>query len=95
MSNYKESEGLGPCNTSKCPHCQNSSQNAVPDGSPHLLRCASCKNIFLPFVSATELIRMLKCIHILGMSDILSFMEKLEKKIDVQTSYREVIGRNP
>ncbi len=32
----------------KCPKCQNSSQNAVPSGSPNLRRCASCKEVWEP-----------------------------------------------
>ena len=37
---------LGPTGEHCCPKCQNSMQNAIPEGSPHLRRCASCKTVF-------------------------------------------------
>jgi hypothetical protein len=42
----KISQYLGINNRSACPHCGNSVQNGVPDGSPRVRRCASCKHVF-------------------------------------------------
>jgi uncharacterized protein (TIGR02996 family) len=43
----------GPNGLPKCPKCGNSSQNAVPHGSPELRRCASCKTVWNPDVCPT------------------------------------------
>lgn len=37
---------LGPTGEHKCPKCGNSFQNAIPDGSPDWLRCATCKHVW-------------------------------------------------
>ena len=48
-----EHAGEVPCQTcsvyhyrAACPKCRNTLQNATPQGSPHMLRCASCKTLF-------------------------------------------------
>ena len=48
FSVYPKAVKLGPCETSKCPGCGNSLQNCHPAQSQaDLLRCASCKLLFL------------------------------------------------
>ncbi len=37
---------IGPGGKPKCPKCFNSMQNAIPHGSPHHRRCASCKHVW-------------------------------------------------
>lgn len=39
---------VGPNGQPRCPTCRNNLQNAVPHGSPHLRRCASCKTVWGP-----------------------------------------------
>lgn len=46
----RPSTTLGPCGDSQCPYCRNSSQNVSPADRPDLMRCASCKNLFLPIL---------------------------------------------
>src|SRR5690349_38966 len=43
---YPVATGVGPTGHPKCPKCGNSLQNEEPHGSPGLLRCATCKEIF-------------------------------------------------
>ena len=38
----------GPTGLPRCPRCHNSSQNAIPEGSPDSRRCASCKVVWVP-----------------------------------------------
>lgn len=45
-ASYPASNAVGPTGRARCPSCGNSSQNESPDGSPELLRCASCKLVF-------------------------------------------------
>jgi len=40
--------GPGPFGEPNCVYCGNSSQNAVPHGSPSLRRCATCKRVWEP-----------------------------------------------
>lgn len=49
---YPISKGIGPCNTPKCPKCQNSLQNESPCDRPDLIRCATCKTLFRPPVAS-------------------------------------------
>ncbi len=47
-SNYPKATELGPTEHSRCPHCNNSFDNAHPDWSPSVLRrCANCKELFV------------------------------------------------
>lgn len=44
---YPRAKKYDPVFGSVCPECNNYLQNAIPYGSPELIRCASCKTEFL------------------------------------------------